>query len=94
MKMIPEHFERLKREIEIVAKTPVGQEILASKYSAKHIRWELFHESTAGYFYYHNGYNDNHIDTALRTIVFAICIAVADKEYCERMLPELIEGSD
>ncbi len=67
MKMLPCHYNRLKKAI--VALPPIPRRT----YNDAAYRWHLFylagiHKSLLFHFIY-SFYNDNHIDTALRKIV-------------------------
>lgn len=69
MKMHPQDIVELSKAIVACVATPTGREILASGHSQERIRWDLLHASRANLKTIYGYCNDNHIDTALRSIV-------------------------
>jgi len=72
MKMLPEHYEYLKREVEAnLTVVPPLEEYQKAGMSAKRWRWDIMWAAKVSNWVGQNLYsylNDDHIDTALKKI--------------------------
>ena len=76
MKVIPEHFAKLREAVNAVDHAAL-KDYQAEGFGRQQWRWDCLHMAKidgepATRWLYREGYNDNHIDTALRRIALEL----------------------